>query len=65
MTVAAVTPARIERIGEVQTIGLVSTAHCVSHFHSLVLPPLFLFLKQRWGVGFIELGLALTVGSIV
>src|SRR5215469_3925783 len=65
MTVAAVTPARIERIGELQTIGLVSTAHFVSHFHSLVLPPLFLFLKQRWGVGFVELGLALTVGSIV
>ena len=48
MTVAAVTPARIERIGEFQTIGLVSTAHCVSHFHSLVLPPLFLLLTQRW-----------------
>lgn len=65
MTVAAVTPARIERIGEFQTIGLVSTAHCVSHFHSLVLPPLFLLLTQRWSVGFVELGLALTVGSIV
>ena len=65
MTAAAVAPARVERIGEVQTVGLVSTAHFVSHFHSLVLPPLFLFLKQRWGVGFVELGLALTVGSIV
>jgi MFS family permease len=65
MTMAAVTPARVERVGEFQAVGLVSTAHFVSHFHSLVLPPLFLFLKQRWGVGFIELGLALTIGSIV
>src|SRR5215467_7745780 len=64
MTDAAVS-ASVERGGEIHAVGLVSTAHFVSHFHSLVLPPLFLFLKQRWGVGFVELGLALTVGSIV
>jgi MFS family permease len=65
MTTAVVTPAHAGQGGDFRAVGLVSTAHFVSHFHSLVLPPLFLFLKQRWGVGFVELGFALTIGSIV
>src|SRR5215475_1041919 len=48
-----------------RTLGLVSTAHWVSHFHMLVLPMLFPFLKQQLGVGFVELGFALTVFSVV
>src|SRR6516162_6981531 len=65
MTTDAAVAGRVAKGGEFHAVGLVSTAHFVSHFHSLVLPPLFLFLKQRWGVGFVELGFALTVGSIV
>jgi MFS family permease len=65
MTTHSIAAGGRERGGEFHAVGLVSAAHFVSHFHSLVLPPLFLFLKERWGVGFVELGLALTVGSIV
>ena len=32
---------RIIKGGEVHALGLVSAAHFVSHFQSLVLPPLF------------------------
>src|SRR5437763_11979066 len=49
---------------ELQAIGSVSAAHFVSHFHMMVLPPLFPFLKQHFGVGFVELGFALTIGAV-
>ena len=50
---------------EFRTLGLISVAHWVSHFHLLVLPMLFPFLKAQLGVGYIELGFALTVFGVV
>jgi MFS family permease len=48
-----------------RTLIAISTAHWVSHFHLFVLPMLFPFLKERLGVGYIELGFALTVFAVV
>ena len=56
---------RAARNREVRAIGVVSAAHFVQHFQSLVLPPLFPFLKATLGIGFVELGFALTVASVV
>jgi len=46
-------------------MALVSAAHFVNHFQYLVLPPLFPLLKAELGIGFVELGFALTVSSFV
>jgi sugar phosphate permease len=48
-----------------RTLTGISIAHWVSHFHLMVLPMLFPFLKDRLGVGYIELGFALTVFAVV
>jgi MFS family permease len=48
-----------------RTLLAISTAHWVSHFHLMVLPMLFPFLKEQLGVGYIELGFALTVFAVV
>src|SRR5499427_8328755 len=48
-----------------RTLTAISVAHWLSHFHIFVLPMLFPFLKAQLGVGYIELGLALTVFGLV
>jgi MFS family permease len=53
------------RVGEIHAITLVSLAHFTNHFQNLVLPPLFPLLKARLGIGFVELGFALTVANIL
>lgn len=48
-----------------RTLTGISIAHWVSHFHLLVLPMLFPYLKAQLGVGYVELGFALTVSAVV
>src|SRR3979409_2791826 len=48
-----------------RTLAAISVAHWVSHFHLFVLPMLFPYLKAQLGVGYIELGFALTVSGLV
>lgn len=50
---------------ERRTLGAIAVAHAISHLHILVFPPLFPLLREELGVGFIELGLTITVFSIV
>jgi FSR family fosmidomycin resistance protein-like MFS transporter len=50
--------------GSGKLIGLVSAAHFFSHFYLLLLPPLFPLLKDLYGVGFTELGLAYSAFSL-
>jgi len=58
-------PQQAKADSSLRTLVAISTAHWVSHFHMFVLPMLFPFLKQQLGVGYIELGLALTVFAVV
>src|ERR1700674_3542878 len=58
-------PQQAKSDASLRTLVLISTAHWVSHFHLLVLPMLFPFLKAQLGVGYIELGFALTVFAVV
>jgi len=59
------TGAPVRAASSLRTLTLVSLAHWVSHFHMLVLPMLFPFLKERLGVGYVELGFPLTLFAVV
>lgn len=50
---------------ERRVLSAVSGAHFVSHVHILALPPLFPLLRDGFGVGFVELGLVLTLFNVV
>jgi MFS family permease len=53
-----------EKDDQLRTLGAISIAHWVSHFHIFALPMLFPFLKQQLNVGYVELGFALTVFAV-
>jgi MFS family permease len=58
-------PQHAKTDSSLRTLAAISVAHWVSHFHLFVLPMLFPFLKEQLGVGYIELGFALTVSGLV
>jgi len=58
-------PQHVKADSSLRTLTGISVAHWVSHFHMFVLPMLFPFLKTQLGVGYIELGFALSVFGLV
>ena len=50
---------------ETRVIGLVSAAHLVSHYYILLLAPLFVLIRDDFGVSYTELGLALAAFNAV
>src|ERR1700709_283894 len=58
-------PQQTKTDSSLRTLMAISIAHWVSHFHLFVLPMLFPYLKAQLGVGYIELGFALTVFGVV
>lgn len=50
---------------DIALIGLVGVAHMISHFSQLLLPPLFPWLKDHFGVSYAQLGFVLTVFFVV
>ena len=57
--------AEAARTTDTKVITLVSAAHFVSHYYILVLPPLFLLLRDEFAVSCIELGAALTAFNVI
>lgn len=50
-------------LADFKVIGLIGVAHFFSHLFILLLPPLFLTLREEFNVSFLELGLIMTVFS--
>jgi len=48
---------------DARLIALVCVGHCLSHFYSLVLPPLFPILRTELGVSYAALGALITVSA--
>ncbi len=61
-TVAVAAPATAASLRQdASVIGLVGTAHLISHFSQLLLAPLFPWLKEAFGVSYAELGFLMTI----
>ena len=50
---------------DARVIALVATAHFVSHFHLMLLPPIFGPVREAFGVDYIQIGLALTAYNVI
>jgi|SRR5690242_19990035 len=58
-------PVGAARSNEWRVISIVSAAHFTSHYYTMLLPPLFAFVRADYGVSYTELGIALAAFNIV
>jgi MFS family permease len=65
MTQAAQISAPATRASEAKIVGNVCFAHFVSHYYIILLAPLFVFVRDDYGVSYTELGLAFTMFNVV
>jgi FSR family fosmidomycin resistance protein-like MFS transporter len=49
---------------EAKVIALIAVAHFISHFHLMLLPPIFGEVKDAFGVSYIQIGLAITAFNV-
>ena len=65
MTQAVELPLPSIRAAETKLVWSVCFAHFVSHYYIMLLAPLFIFVREEYGVSYTELGLALTAFHVV
>jgi FSR family fosmidomycin resistance protein-like MFS transporter len=65
MTQTVDLPLPAVRATETKFVGGVCFAHFVSHYYIMLLAPLFIFVREDYGVSYTELGLALTAFNVV
>src|SRR4029077_19942086 len=65
MTQAIELPLSTERASERRLVGGVCFGHLVSHYYITLLAPLFLFVREDYGVSYTELGLAFTAFNVI
>src|SRR5690348_15780162 len=53
------------RFSDTRVIATVSAAHFVSHYYTLILAPLFAFVRADYGVTYTQLGIALAAYNLV
>ena len=57
--------ARARVVRDAKVISLISVVHFVSHLHAMLLPPIFVLVKEAFGVGYTEIAFAITAYNIV
>src|SRR3954465_3553307 len=58
-------PADANRVRDAKVIAIVAIAHFVSHVYIMLLPPIFLLVKDHFGVDYTKIALALTAYNVM